>query len=41
VSRESQALGYESVTRTSAIITLIMIPLPLLLRRRAPQPQPV
>jgi DHA2 family multidrug resistance protein len=34
VSRESQALGYESVTRTSAWITLIMTPLPLLLRRK-------
>jgi DHA2 family multidrug resistance protein len=37
VSRESAALGYESVTRTSAVITLLMIPLPLLLRRKAAQ----
>lgn len=34
VSRESQAFGYESVTRISAFITLVMIPLPFLLRAR-------
>ena len=34
VNRESQALGYESVTRISAYITLVMIPLPFLITRR-------
>ncbi len=34
VDRESQALGYEQVTRISAYITLIMIPLPFLIGKR-------
>jgi DHA2 family multidrug resistance protein len=37
IGREAQALGYENVTRISAYITLVMIPLPLLLRRRTPE----
>jgi MFS transporter, DHA2 family, multidrug resistance protein len=38
VNRESQALGYEAVTRISAYITLIMIPLPFLIKRQKGQP---
>jgi len=34
VDRESQALGYEEVTRISAFITLVMIPLPFLIGKR-------
>jgi DHA2 family multidrug resistance protein len=41
VDRESQALGYEDVTRLSAIITLVMVPLPFLIGKRKKGEGPV
>lgn len=41
VDREAQALGYEGVTRISAYITLVMVPLPFLIGKRKKGEGPV